>query len=128
MSAPLFDPPPTAPLPVSWQGDLIVTFERFDPDQAELDPPVWEPLDYPADVVGWLIIKSRPDLIRIRAVISGNRATCRAPSEVVDQLRGGELWVFVESYPRDPSPGDPDLFDDIPVVNGEVERHDGAAQ
>jgi hypothetical protein len=111
----LFDPPPVHGLPVSWHGDLVVDFENVDPDSADPNNP--DPLNYEAGVVGYLDLKTEP-VQRFTAAITGNHAVVRVESEITDDLKNGVLWVFLLQYPGSPTT-------ELPVTNGQVERHDG---
>ena len=111
MTTPLFDPPTTHSLPVSWHADLVVDFQNYDPDDTTTT------IDYEAGTHAYLDIKTDP-VTRVEAQITGFHAVCRVESDVTDTLRTGTLWVFLLSLPGDPTT-------EVPVVNGVVERFDG---
>ncbi|MFF4027023.1 hypothetical protein ACFYY5_29660 [Nocardia elegans] len=111
MSDPLFDPPLSALLPLSWHSDLVVDFQNVDPTDNTT------PVDYETGVAGYLDLKmTEPQ--RFPATITGSHAVVRIESETADNVRGGTQWVFVLSYPGDPST-------EIAVVNGVTARYDG---
>lgn len=111
----LFDPPPVYSLPVSWHADLLVDFENVDPASADPEDP--DPLNYESGVIGFLDLKTSPPQ-RFTATITTNHAVIRVESEIADTLTDGLLWVFLLRYPGVPTT-------EVPVINGEVERHDG---
>jgi hypothetical protein len=113
VSEPLYDPPLTALLPLSWHSDLVVDFQNVDPDDNTT------PLDYEAGVTGYLDVKTT-DPQRFPAVITGSHAVVRIESETADNLRAGTLWAFILSYPGTPTT-------EVVVANGTIARYDGKA-
>lgn len=111
----LFDPPPTAQLPVSLGRDIVLTFRNKVPDS---DPV--EYLDFPDDVSVALAIGKSSSEVRGVAAISGHEATCRIESELADGLKTGALWRVIVSVTADGH-----TEDDVPL-NGTVVRSDGA--
>jgi hypothetical protein len=112
----IYDPPPTAELPLSLGRDVILTFRNKVPGS---DPAAY--VDYPDGVSVTLEIGKGPSKISSgAATISGSNATCRIESELTDGVREGALWRVVVSKDNG------SLVDDEVPLNGKVVRSDGA--
>lgn len=111
----VYDPPPTADLPLSLGRDVILTFRNKVPGS---DPASY--VDYPAGVSVTLVIGKGASEISGAATISGSDATCRIESTLADGVRTGTLWRVVVSKT------DGAFVDDEVPLNGKVVRSDGA--
>lgn len=111
----IYDPPPTAQLPLSLGRDVILTFRNKVPGS---NPASY--VDYPDGVSVKLVIGKGDSEILGVATISGSDATCRIESDLVDGVRTGALWRVVVSRANGL------LVDDEVPLNGKVVRNDGA--
>lgn len=111
----LFDPPPTAVLPLSLGRDVVVTFRNKVPGS---DPV--EYVNYPSDVSVALVIGKGSSAVTGTATITGSEAVCRIESDAVDGIRTGTLWRVVVSVDEGLT-----SYDEVPL-NGKVVRSDGA--
>lgn len=107
----LFNPPPTATLPISLGKDVVVVFRNKVPGS---DPAEYE--DYPLGVVVTLAIGKGSSEIRGIGTIAGSTATCHIQSTLADKVRSGAFWRVIVSS---------GTSDDVPL-NGKVVRADGA--
>lgn len=112
----------TQPLPIALDGDLIIDFRNRDPADAEAF------LNYPSGVMGKLTIYTdlkTADTTRIVVPATPSTYHCviKVDAEELNGVKNGTLWSFRLIYP------DADLADgyDKVIVNGKVERTDGAA-
>lgn len=111
----LFNPPPTAVLPLSLGRDVVLTFRNQVPNS---DPVQYQ--NFPSGVSVKLVIGKGSTAVEGVATISGSEAVCRIESEEADKIRPGTLWrVVVSSDQGDYS------ADEVPL-NGKVVRSDGA--
>jgi hypothetical protein len=107
----LFNPPPTANLPLSLGKDVVVAFRNKVPGA-----PPGTYTDFPEEVSVKLVIGKGSTEIEAAAIISGSSATCQIESTLADKVKAGTLWRVVVTTPSS---------DTVPL-NGKVVRADGA--
>lgn len=120
---PLIPAPLVRTLPISIDGDLVVTFRNRNPD----DPSSLA--DFPPGVVGVLTIYQDLKTTGGQRIIEtgapiGPVLAIKVPSAALNALRTGTLWGFRLAYP------DEDFADgtyDKAIVVGEIVRVDGRA-
>lgn len=118
---PIFERTPSRPLPISLDGDLVVDFRNRDP----VNPTAF--LDYASGVTGVLTIytdKKTANATRIAVTATPVAYHCviKVDRTILNAVEPGTLWGFRLIFPDADLPGGYDKA----VVNGKVERNDGA--
>lgn len=126
MTTPLIPPTPARILPISRDGDLVVDFRRRAPATTP-GGPLGDYLDYPDGVDAAFVIyadlkTTGADRIIVTVTPSGSHCPVKVDATRLGPLRTGTQWSFRLIYPD----GDLIAGHDRMVVNGVIERYDGA--